>query len=134
MTVKNKLKKIDERWANADKWLKRVISIGASLVAIVGAFSATLGWGVNQFYGAVDSRLESVTTIIEDQTQINKEIQLDTMRLQLLFLIEHQGEEAETIMRVGYRYFVELGGDWYMSNLFQHWAEEHDVIVPFELK
>lgn len=78
----------------------------------------------NELYEKRFDRIDAVLQTIEKHSLETHE---DTMRLQLLHLLEHQPENIDSIMTVAERYFCQLGQDWYMTNEFMAWAEKHNV-------
>ena len=69
---------------------------------------------------------ESITTIKD----ITLDTRKDTLRIQLMMLIQNQPENIDSILKLAETYFVKLHGDWYMSSEFKKWAKAHDVEVP----
>lgn len=45
----------------------------------------------------------------------------DNVRLQLLVLFSDYSQNTQEIMEVAHHYFVDLGGDWYLTSLFDEW-------------
>ena len=69
---------------------------------------------------------ESITTIKD----ITLDTRKDTLRIQLMMLMQNQPENIDSILKLAETYFVKLHGDWYMSSEFKKWAKSHDVEVP----
>lgn len=55
--------------------------------------------------------------------------ELATNRLQLLFLIESQPQNKDTILQTAQRYFVELNGNGEAWAVFYEWAEANKLDV-----
>lgn len=55
--------------------------------------------------------------------------ELATNRLQLLFLIESQPQNKDTILQTAQRYFVELNGNGEAWAVFYGWAENNKLDV-----
>lgn len=68
----------------------------------------------------LDKRLSSVETTVN-------EIRQDTVRLQLDNLINNDSENIESILTVAHKYFIDMKGDWYMTEKFKKWGAEHNV-------
>ena len=51
----------------------------------------------------------------------------DTVRLQLDNLINNDSNNIESILNVAKLYFIDMKGDWYMTEKFKRWGREHDV-------
>ena len=60
-------------------------------------------------------------------------IEKDTTRIQLLTLIKHDPDNAESILKVARHYFVDLSGDWYATAIFQNWCAERDIHVDWQM-
>lgn len=75
----------------------------------------------------VDERIDNLEFTVIQTRQ-------DTARLQLLALIQNTPEDHENIIKVAKVYFKDLNGDWYMTALFQGWADTQGVNVSNLLK
>lgn len=108
------------------------------LVTIAGAV-AGLSTLIIFFVNRHDSRKNNVFTV-EDRNMIkglatsmdvigNKvdSLEQDTTRLQLLNLIQNDGENKDAILTLGHHYFQELKGNMYMTELYTEWARKHDI-------
>jgi len=74
----------------------------------------------------IDMFKDDVKFLIENAQETRK----DTLRIQLLMILEQQPENIDTILKLAETYFVSLHGDWYMTSEFNKWAKAHDIIVP----
>lgn len=66
------------------------------------------------------------------------DIQRSTLRTEMNNEIYRNPQNHDTILRMGRRYFIELGGDWVETDLFQQWIDSENaagrkVNVPPEL-
>ena len=57
-------------------------------------------------------------------------IERDQCRTQLLILITNFPNNKVEILKVAEHYFLELEGNWYMSELFRGYCESHDILLP----
>lgn len=55
--------------------------------------------------------------------------ELATTRLQLIFLIDSQPQNTDTILQTAQRYFVELNGNGEAWAVFDAWAKKKDIDV-----
>lgn len=125
------LKKLEQKWDNTDKWLKRIISIVASLGAIAGMFTGILNLGLGKLDEHIDARVAAVSeqiSTIEKQLDANTRA---TTRLELSMLIAHSPTNVLEIEKVARYYFIDLGGDWYMSAIYSEWAREYGGDLTF---
>lgn len=56
-----------------------------------------------------------------------KKLEKDGLRTQLLLLILLQPDEQTEILKIAEHYFVKLKGNWYMTNVFAKWCDNHDL-------
>lgn len=64
--------------------------------------------------------------------QLQKSLELnnlETARVDLVQAIEHAPHEHQAILAQAERYFIELGGDAWMSGIFREWAEREKVDI-----
>lgn len=131
------LKRIETKWDNLDRWVKRIIGAISTLGVIAGMFMGLFSWGLGQLDGFVDAKIEDVSAQIlalEDRLEVaTREEQLATTRLELTTLIAHNPTNVVEIEKVARYYFADLGGDWYMSGIYSQWAKEYGGDVSFVL-
>lgn len=80
-----------------------------------------------------NKKINALTENINKVLKVSKETRKDTVRIQLIMIMEHQPDNIDTILKLAELYFIELKGDWYMTTVFNKWAKEHDVIVPTKI-
>ena len=68
----------------------------------------------------LDERIASVEDTLNS-------IRQDTTRLQLDNLINNDSDNIESILKVAKVYFIDMHGDWYMTEKFKKWGKDHDV-------
>lgn len=73
------------------------------------------------------SKLESSYTTL--QQAVNR-VMGDTCRIQMLLMLTNYPKEVNQIMKIAEHYFRVMGGDWYMTGLFNCWLEEQNVGHP----
>lgn len=139
MSLRKRIKSIESRWDSADKWLKRIIGTTGSLAIIIGAVVGSFNWGLSQINSQIIEIVEQQfsplsTEVREIKEQINESTnntKLSTTRLELNTLITHSPTNVLEIEKVAKYYFVELGGDWYMSQIYSDWAREYGGNLTF---
>ena len=57
-------------------------------------------------------------------------LEKDVLRTQLLMLILMRPEAKHEILTLGKHYFADLHGDWYMTDMFNHWLVERGDSEP----
>lgn len=77
-----------------------------------------------------ERRIQHFTDAVDTLINTTNETRKDTLRIQLLMILEHQPDNIDTILKLAESYFVELHGDWYMTSEFNKWAKAHDIEVP----
>lgn len=103
----------------------------------VAVFSSILGsaglFGFVQFLiGRHDGKERNIAQIKNQLNTIENKCDRNeaaTNRLQLLFLIESQPQNKDTILHTAQRYFVELKGNGEAWAVFYKWAEENKIDV-----
>jgi hypothetical protein len=65
-----------------------------------------------------NKKIDILAENVEKVLKISKETRQDTIRIQLLMIMEHQPDNIDTIVKLAEKYFIELKGDWYMTNEF----------------
>ena len=53
-----------------------------------------------------------------------KKLEKDGLRTQLLLMILMKPEEKKEILTLAQHYFVDLDGNWYMTDIFKKWLKE----------
>ena len=54
----------------------------------------------------------------------------DSVRTQILILMNHYPDNVQEIMKISQYYFETLNGDWYMTSLFNQWLEKNQIAEP----
>lgn len=111
--MKNKIKNLPED-------VKKISAFISALIVIFTACGSLLNWFEMKMTEHLDARISSVETTIND-------IREDTIRLQLDNLINNDSDNIESILKVAKVYFIDMNGDWYMTEKFKKWGKEHDV-------
>lgn len=100
-----------------------VTSIGVIFTAVVGVGS----WCISQVLKDTNGRLDEVSGQLD-------QLQVESTRTQLITLMSSYPDNKSEILKVADKYFNEYNGDWYVTELFEQWAEEHDVDAKTLLK
>lgn len=113
MKMKNKFKNLPEN-------VKKISAFISALVVISTTCGSLLNWFESKMTEHLDERIASVENTLND-------IRLDTTRLQLDNLINNDSDNIESILKVAKVYFIDMNGDWYMTEKFKKWGKDHDV-------
>jgi len=100
--------------------IKEVSAILSALVVIFTTVGSLMTWFQNNITAHIDDRIDTLENTVND-------IRLDTVRLQLDGLMAHDANNIESILSVAKVYFLDMNGDWYMTEKFKQWGREHDV-------
>lgn len=87
---------------------------------IVAVISAMTSGGVLAF-------IQFLITRNDDRQGIEstlKKLEKDGLRTQLLLMILMKPEEKKEILTLAQHYFVDLEGNWYMTDIFKKWLKE----------
>lgn len=135
MKTSTKISKIATTWDNADKWVKRVLGVIATIGTIAAIITGITGWVTNQLDSHLDPKLENLVSQIEElraeSEKADKTLELSNTRLELTTLIAHNPDNVLEIEKVARYYFIELFGDWYMSQIYSTWAREYGGDLTF---
>lgn len=77
-----------------------------------------------------NKKINDLAGDIKTLLKVSGETRRDTVRIQLFMIMHNNPDNIDTILKMAEMYFVDLKGDWYMTNEFNKWAKHHDVIVP----
>lgn len=141
------IEKLGKRLDEASVWHKRVLAVVAIIATVSGAVVAISGMVTSSLDGFIKEHTIEITTAVEtnsnlisdnndaihNNTQELEKVRLDTLRVQLMQYIQGEPSAHDTILKLGYTYFVEYKGDWVMTNKFKDWAESEGVKIPFDL-
>ena len=120
-----KVKKITAK--KITEWIQTtagvVTSIGVIFTAVVGVGS----WCISQVLKDTNGRLDGMSGQLD-------QLQVESTRTQLITLMSSYPDNKSEILKVADKYFNEYNGDWYVTELFEQWAEEHDVDAKTLLK
>lgn len=107
-------------WKSLPKRVQTASAVLSSIIVICTTIGGVLAWFENKMTEHLDNRIDTLETTVND-------IRLDTVRLQLDGLIAHDSNNVESILSVAKVYFLDMNGDWYMTEKFKKWGREHDV-------
>lgn len=128
-------KSIAVKWDNTDKWVKRILGAIATIGTIAGIITGITSWVTTQLDAHLDAKLEAITVQIEALDEksdaADLELKLSSTRNELTTLISHSPENVIQIEMVARYYFIDLGGDWYMSGIYSKWAKEYGGDLSF---
>lgn len=115
-----------------------------ALIATVGGLSGLISAITTTIFKVIDykrskkgetleAKLQPLLEKLDRQDKELHEIRLDTTRTQLIMLIEHQPHNYDTIIKIAERYFVSLGGNWWVASEFSAWARKEGITLPSHL-
>ena len=93
---------------------------------IIAVISAMTSGGVLAF-------IQFLITRNDDRQGIKstlKKLEKDGLRTQLLLMILMKPEEKKEILTLAQHYFVDLEGNWYMTDIFKKWLKEKGYSNP----
>ncbi len=125
--------------------IAQILEIGAWLLgaaATISGLYALLSRVGNKVLGAALEKY--LKPIMEHQEALGKQVRalrnelaqnnLQTARVDLNQAIEHTPHEHKAILDLAWHYFVELGGDTWMTGRFIEWADQEHVDITYILK
>lgn len=108
------------RFDKIPETVKKVSAFISAVVVIFTTCGSVVAWVQGKLSEQLDARFSSIETTVND-------IRQDTVRLQLDNLINNDSDNVESILTVAKVYFIDMKGDWYMTEKFKKWGREHDV-------
>lgn len=134
------IEKLGKRLDEASVWHKRVLAVVAifatvsgAVVAISGMVTSSLDGFIKEHTTEIAAAVDGNSTAIQANTKELENVRQDTLRVQLMQYIQGEPSAHDTILKLGYTYFVEYKGDWVMTNKFKEWAASEGVQIPFDL-
>lgn len=106
--------------------IKYVASVVSAIVLLGGTIAGFSGFISQKIVDKIDQKIDPIVSDVSD-------IKLDTARLQLLYMIQNQPENESEILTVAKHYFTELGGDWYLTDIFNEYCMERNIHVDWEM-
>ena len=119
MPTKSK-KSITDKVKELPNIVKGVSVFISSLIVIFGFVGSATLWVSNKITEDVSNEIQGLNSTVQD-------IRMDTVRLQLLELMNNDSDNVESILTVARKYFIDLKGDWYMTKRFKEWAKRYDI-------
>lgn len=117
--------------------IETIIALIAALGGLAGLVSAiaTVVFKIIDYRKAkkgetLEAKLQPLFDKMDKQEEELHESRLDTTRIQLIILMEHQPHNHDTIVKVAERYFCQLGGNWWTASEFASWAKREGVELP----
>lgn len=105
---------------------------GTNIIAIITIVFASTG-----FWAFLQNRMQRRDQKNDNQDALSKKLdrlERDGLRTQLLLLILLKPGEQQEILTIAEHYFRKppngLGGDWYMTTLFNKWLIDTGVAAP----
>lgn len=72
----------------------------------------------DEYRNDTERRIQHFTDSVDKLIETTQETRRDTLRIQLLMIMQSQPDNIDTILKLAEAYFVTLGGDWYMTSEF----------------
>jgi hypothetical protein len=94
------------------------------IIAVIGST------GLSAFIQFLISRHDKKHDRLADIEKKLDKTEKDSVRMQLLFLINQMPSEHNEIMTLAEYYFGNLKGNWYLSSLFNKWVTQENLETP----
>lgn len=139
-------------WERVPEGAKRITAVVGAITALVALLTTVFPWHPVRLTVAlliggcsilafghmcdklgerVDKKLDGMEKRMLER---DKEQELSLKRLELITLMDAHPENKVEIERVARRYFIDLSGDWYATELYSKWATEHNGDIEFVIK
>ena len=78
----------------------------------------------------IEDRFKEVEKLFNEiKSQLSKQ-EKDIVRDQLLTLMSDYPNRTDEIIEVAHHYFVDLNGNWYMTDIFAKWIDQEEIRRP----
>ena len=94
------------------------------IIAIIGSN------GLFAFIQFIIIRKDTIKKRFDELEKIIKYIDQGNVRLQIMVLIHLYPQRNEEIMKLGRKYFIEFGGNYYLTSIFKQYIEENNLQYP----
>lgn len=102
------------------EWIQTTAGVITSVGVIITLVVAAGSWAVSSILESTNNKLDSMTSQLD-------QLQVDATRTQLITLMSNYPDNKSEILKVADKYFNEYNGDWYVTGLFEQWAEDHGL-------
>lgn len=82
---------------------------------------------------AVQDIQKDLVTLRDNQKEMKQALaknERDSVRTQLMLLMSDYPNNTAEIMSVAQHYFDDIGGNWYMTSMFNRWLEKEQIGKP----
>lgn len=112
----------------ADSKLQKVSKTIGAITVIIIAATAVCSWVSSQFQSVVSAQISDFR---DESKASDVKHEQATTRLELMMLIEHDPTNKVAIEKMAKYYFVELGGDLYITEKYSGWAAQYGGDISF---
>jgi len=91
---------------------------------------AVISGGLVQFFVNRHDNKKGIEIKLDKIISEQKKSEKDSLRVQLLVMMNLMPDNKDEIMQLAQRYFGELKGDWFYSSLFNRWMKDNKIDKP----
>ena len=120
--------KISVRLKHLSEHLNTIAAVAVAIGTIGGTLIAAGNWIISEVSAQSNQRIDQL------QSEVNahqREQQLSVTRMELMILLEHDPDNVVEIEMLAKKYFIDLQGDFYMTNIYSSWAKDHGGDTSF---
>lgn len=111
--------------SNMPEKIKHIASVISAIVLLGSTVASFSGWILYCLVTKMDAKIDPIANDIAS-------VKLDTTRLQLLYMIQNRPENESEILKIAQYYFTKLGGDWYVTDIFNNYCAERNIHIDWE--
>lgn len=127
------MKKIKSKWENLDKGVQKWATRLGAIATIVGILAAGGGWIISQLDNSVSAHIENQTQAIQGEVDKlsakvdaqDRQTELQLTRLELMMLMENDPYNTVEVEKVAHHYFVDLGGNYYLTSEYSKYCKQY---------
>ena len=114
--------KLSTKLERVRKHLDAIAAVTVAIGTLGGAIVAAGDWIISEVSAQSNQRIDQLQDEINDH---QKAQQLVATRVELMLLMEHDPTNKVEIERLARHYFVDLGGNAWMSSRYSRWCAEY---------
>lgn len=101
-------------------WIQTAAGIITAIGVIVAAVMSAGGYLVKSLFSDTNDKLDKLSSQVDA-------LRTESVRTQLITLMSNYPDNQAEILKLADKYFNEMNGDFYVTSLFEQWADQHGV-------
>lgn len=119
--------KAKNKWDSLNESTQKIATIITSLLVIGGAFFGATNYLENK----LDEHISAQTNALKSELS---EVKLSSTRNELLLMMQSNPTNVLEIERLAKHYFIDMNGNFYMTQKYSDWAKQYGGDTSFMTK